>query len=192
MPQKRSVPRTCETCGSPFLAKACEVAKGWARFCSAKCKGGNPIGHRGNPEERFWAKVDKSPGQGPGGDCWQWTGAANGNGYGNFAITASNHTTAHRYGYEIQNGALEEGMSVLHKCDNPPCVRGSHLFQGTIADNNEDMRRKGRKWTKLSHEQVSAIRSQLAAGMTQQSIADSYGVSQGLIAHINNGRAWLR
>ena len=36
-------------------------------------------GVRGTPEERFWAKVDKS------GDCWLWTGAVDkGTGYGRF------------------------------------------------------------------------------------------------------------
>jgi hypothetical protein len=32
------VSRTCECCKKPFLARAADVARGWARFCSKRCK----------------------------------------------------------------------------------------------------------------------------------------------------------
>jgi hypothetical protein len=51
---------------------------------------------------------------------------------------------AHRIAYELECGPVPEGMFVLHRCDNPPCVRVSHLFLGTRADNLADMRAKGR------------------------------------------------
>jgi hypothetical protein len=35
-------------------------------------------------------------------------------------------------------------MSVLHRCDNPPCVNPSHLFLGTQTDNIKDRTSKGR------------------------------------------------
>lgn len=33
-----TVSRTCECCKQPFLARAADVARGWARFCSKRCK----------------------------------------------------------------------------------------------------------------------------------------------------------
>ncbi len=96
--------------------------------------------------DRFWSKVDKN---GPViyeelGSCWIWTAARNGpNGYGAFRIGKQKHD-AHRVAYELQIGPIPEGLCVLHKCDNPPCVRGDHLFVGTRGDNNKDMHKKGR------------------------------------------------
>lgn len=51
---------------------------------------------------------------------------------------------AHRLMWEEVNGPIPHGMCVLHRCDNPPCIRPDHLFLGTKADNVRDMIAKGR------------------------------------------------
>jgi hypothetical protein len=51
---------------------------------------------------------------------------------------------AHRVAWVEANGSIPNGMCVLHRCDNPPCINVEHLFLGTKADNLADMRAKGR------------------------------------------------
>ena len=90
---------------------------------------------------RFWRYVDKS------GDCWEWTGATNGR-YGHISRGPGlGVAAAHRVSWEIHNGPIPAGLFVLHRCDNPPCVRPDHLFLGTDQDNSDDKLRKGRART---------------------------------------------
>lgn len=100
-------------------------------------------------EDRFWEKVDKDgpvPESRPDlGPCWVWTAARFQNNYGAFREWPKQRR-AHVVSFEMTNGPLTQDKPfVLHHCDNPPCVRPSHLFAGTIADNMWDMRQKGRE-----------------------------------------------
>jgi hypothetical protein len=72
------------------------------------------------PEERFWAKVDKS------GDCWLWTAYCVKGGYGRFTISKTKYL-AHRVSYAWYIGEIPEGFEVDHKCHTPSCVRPQHL-----------------------------------------------------------------
>jgi HNH endonuclease len=88
-------------------------------------------------EERFLSHVQKHPFH-----CWLWTGPTHGNGYGEFMFHRKRYS-AHRFSFRLYNGTIRKGLHVLHRCDNPPCVRPSHLFLGTPADNWRDMIAKG-------------------------------------------------
>lgn len=79
------------------------------------------------------------PGIGP---CLEWQGARL-RGYGRVR-RAGRMQYAHRVAWEEVNGPIPDGLLVLHRCDNPPCVRPEHLFLGTDADNARDKAEKGR------------------------------------------------
>lgn len=85
----------------------------------------------------FWSKVNTE------GECWNWIASKFKFGYGQFYINGKN-LYAHRVSYVIQNGSIPKGLFVCHKCDNPSCVRPSHLFLGSQLENVLDMVKKGR------------------------------------------------
>lgn len=99
--------------------------------------------------ERFWSKVDKTPGHGKNGDCWIWTAALRSSktGYGAFRLYKDGikrTVDSHRASFEINVGDIPEELCVLHSCDNRKCVKPSHLFLGTKKDNTQDCISKGR------------------------------------------------
>lgn len=145
---------------------------------------------------RFWAKVREGSG------CWEWTGKLTKKGYGTLRPGGreSARVRAHRASWILHYGALPAGACVLHKCDNPPCVRPSHLFLGSHKDNVADCVRKGRrappirgssnKSAKLKESDIPQIRALLSQGVRQRDTGRLYGVSQATILHINQGKAW--
>lgn len=97
------------------------------------------------PHVRFWKYVRV---QGPD-DCWEWTGARNIRGYGNFTVVAypkdrREQIGSHRFSYRLVHGEIPHDKFVLHKCDNPPCVNPEHLYLGSHNENMADRHAKGR------------------------------------------------
>lgn len=148
--------------------------------------------------DALWQRVDKS------GDCWIWTGSRHVFGYGTIRSFDQN-VLCHRLAWESTYGPIPEGMAVCHKCDNPPCCRPEHLFLGTLADNNRDRAAKGRGAKAHRHPSpgmangnavltdaaIRDIRSTYAkGGISQQAIAEQYGVSQPLISRIVLKKGW--
>lgn len=92
--------------------------------------------------EAFWNLVDKTPGQGPNGECHEWKGGRHPDGYGKYNRLA--RFLSHRVAYFLLRGEDPGKLDVCHHCDNPPCCRDEHLFPGTNADNMADARQKDR------------------------------------------------
>ena len=151
---------------------------------------------KGSLEQRFWAKVDKS-----GGDdaCWIWTAAVvKDKGYGKLSVSTSVWKPAHIVSWRLANGAVPSGLCVLHKCDNPPCVNPKHLFLGTLADNNADMKSKDRHQRGERHydailtdEDIPKIRLAYANRQASYSVLGRrYGVSGSAIYAVVKRKTW--
>lgn len=91
----------------------------------------------------FWSHVRVNERTG----CWEWTGGHDKDGYGYFLVRPrlKGLDRTHRVSWVIHFGPIPVGLFVLHRCDNPPCVRPDHLWLGTSADNTADMVAKGRE-----------------------------------------------
>lgn len=174
--------RRCKNCGGAF------VPVGKQQFCTHGCYSASI---RVAIEDRFWSKVNR---RGPD-DCWLWL-ASLCQGYGQIAGTVDGKrrpVSAHRVAWELTHGAIPEGLSVLHRCDNPPCVNPAHLFIGTQPDNLSDARRKGRLIDglgarKLSDDAYLHILSEPRDRGTGVALARRYGVDEVTISRIRNGR----
>lgn len=92
---------------------------------------------------------------------------------------------AHRFSWELFVGPIPDGLHVLHRCDNPRCINYDHLFLGTDQDNMSDMIAKGRKRTKLSADDVIAIRQ---STQTQKELGKLYGVHHAHISRVKAGK----
>jgi hypothetical protein len=134
------------------------------------------------------------------GCCIEWTKARNRTGYGIVGSKKECSRLAHRVAWTKAFGPIPDGLNVLHKCDNPPCVNVEHLFLGTQKANIADCMQKGRLRghryaaghksysVKLTEAQASEIRS---SSDSQRNIANAYGVSQQTVSDIKRGRRWV-
>jgi hypothetical protein len=157
--------------------------------------------------ERFWQYVDVRDFD----ECWEWTARRTDKGYGQFALyppdaPKKQTINAHRLAYEtywrvnlVNNG--------LHQCDNPPCCNPTHIYDGTFSQNALDSvaagtcyfakpdvpkaRGEAQGLAKLTEEAVREIRRRYAAGgISQQRLANEYGVNQTKISDVVLRRTW--
>jgi hypothetical protein len=148
-------------------------------FCSTKCYQVYQLSL--TTEEKFWSKVDKTPGLGPQGTCWIWTGLVGSSGYGEFCWRAKKaewglskkygKLLTHRLSYSLANGPIPDSLIICHSCDVPSCVNPAHLRPGTHQDNAQDRvdRKRQRKGESapnalFTNEEATAIKIHLLAG----------------------------
>lgn len=139
---------------------------------------------------RFWSKVRIGDG------CWEWSGGRDSCGRGAFRM-AGVQVGAHRASWVLERGAIPAGLHVLHRCDNPACVRPSHLFLGTHKDNMADRNAKGRQArghvvasSKITEDGVRSIRGRVSAGESLRAVARDVGITHATVQHIVSRRTW--
>jgi hypothetical protein len=117
--------------------------------CSHKCRGALKTLNRRPVKERFFENINTNgpiPAHRPElGQCWIWTGCLDRQGYGiTYRSPKERLVRSHRMSWEIHCGLIPNGINVLHKCDNPSCIRPTHLFLGDQKANIQDALSKGR------------------------------------------------
>lgn len=129
-------------------------------------------------------------------DCWICTSHAP-NYYGYPVIKRNGKKIIlSRYMHEKYKNKIPENMCVCHKCDIRKCINPDHLFLGTIADNIEDMVKKGRNskgenrpTAKLSTKQAYKIKFG-HNNLLYKEIAKLYNVSIVTIGRIKSNKSW--
>ena len=163
--------------------------------------------------ERFWSHVDKNgpiPAHQPElGPCWVWTAAHLKAGYGHFKVESYHQVLAHRFSYELVNGVIPARLLVLHRCDNPPCVRPDHLIVGTARDNGHDMSVKGRSYAITKPERIQRGERHPRSRLTWEQVLDirarwqpdqglgpilgrEFGVTKETIYHVVAWKVWKK
>lgn len=168
-------------------------------------------------QERFWRKVDKN---GPTPDpvlygdigaCWVWTAGFFNDGYGAYKWNGQNRRT-HRFSWMLRHGHVRDGLWVLHRCDNPACVRVDHLWLGTSEENTADRHTKGRSASGdkngsrtrpdrvrrgekngcaiLTEDLVREIRRLVGTGLTRKEAGERLGIKAPTVYAVAARRLW--
>lgn len=155
-------------------------------------------------EFNFWIKIeiiddDES--------CWEFTGSRHPEGYGSFRWLhpRTKKSTVTRASYVALTYATEripENQS-NHDCDNPPCCRPGHLYDGTHHENMQDRHVRNRYSrlpqpgtqngnAKMTEEIVGKARELARNGMTTPEIWETLGrpASETVLRWAITGRTW--
>lgn len=183
---------TCSNCKQTFYTLPSSIRRGEGKFCNPACY----HEHRKWTHEKFWRHVHKTE------SCWIWTASVDHKGYGQCKGPTNTPKTwrAHRVAWYLKYGSIDPNLQLCHDCpggENILCVNPDHMFLGSNYDNVQDMVKKGRNsrgekhpWAKLTEKQVLEIKTKVAQGLTQESIARDYNICRQTISDIHRGVRW--
>lgn len=132
----------------------------------------------------------------PMSGCWLWEAGCCKDGYAKFHLDGES-IRGHRAAWLIYRGSIPDGIQVLHRCDNPPCVNPDHLFLGTHIDNARDKAAKGRApgmrgesnpLSRITRAEAQSIATDNVRSI--QEMAAQHGVSAAAISKIRSGKLW--
>lgn len=185
--------KICDGCGTAFEKDKRLDWNQWAarRYCSQACTGKAATAlnesRRPTVRQKFEANFDKTDG------CWNWKGTIEGYGYGVLDHNFKRYR-GHVLALEFDGRPVPKGMVACHHCDNPRCVRPSHLYVGTVQDNANDAVARDRiskgsahPIAKLTEDDVRAMR---ALDLPFAEIARRFGVSRPTAARAIKGVTW--
>lgn len=150
-------------------------------------------------KELFMKQVN----QGTETECWDWTGATQYFGHGQFQHSLCKQLgilKTHRLSmYFFKNAEFmeKEDLCVLHSCDRPQCVNPAHLRMGTDKENvgdrvererSADVNGSANPNAKFNDDQIKEIIELRKQAKTYPEIAARYGCSRRTIEQICLGR----
>jgi hypothetical protein len=134
--------------------------------------------------------------------CWVWLACTTNGGYGKLGWNDKTER-AHRVSWFLYHGEFPE-VCLLHKCDNPACVRPAHLFEGTRTENAHDRDRKGRtskgdrhwayktgKYRRMTLVRARQLIARSTAGESYRNLAASFGISRAAVYDIMVGKTYI-
>ena len=133
-------------------------------------------------EERFFSHVVKGP---QPYHCWLWCGAVGDDGYGRFwvkdLVTGKQRVfRAHRFALQlVMSRELEAHEYVLHRCDNPLCVKATgddsaHLRLGDHSVNMVERSERGRSNFQALRTGSKKERADAARSLRDAVLAEGY------------------
>lgn len=135
--------------------------------------------------ERLLERADRE------GPCLIWRPSKDRWGYGR--VLHNGHTVGvHRVRWELARGPIPSGLNVCHTCDRTACIELLHLFLGTAAANNLDMKAKGRLVASrgerngnatISDATAGEMRALARAGVSLNAIAKRFGCAWDSVRH---------
>lgn len=186
--------KSCAWCGIPYFRHPKFGKAQWAKslYCGQLCTG---LAYSKKLEEGRPALVDKFNDLFDRGDgCWEWKGTIEGYGYGVIDHNMKRYR-AHVLALEFDGRPVPKGMMACHHCDNPPCVRPSHLYAGTGQENADDAVARNRLrigsahgMAKLTEDQVTAMRQ--IEGVSYAEIGRMFNISRPTATKIMKHQLW--